>query len=177
MLDAIATRYSNTWTDAGLYAKLPSLDYWNHITDVVNTTGISFVGGGDRDLSAFGDLKSRGYYHCSTAFTASNVYGFNVYSATSDDIGYNAPSKKYGLSIRMVKDAVGITDGATTTYTGNDGKIYTAIAFNELYWTVKNLAETKYRNGTSISEVTDQTAWANLSTGARCVYNNDESNK
>jgi len=40
-------------------------------------------------------------------------------------------------------------------------------------WTTKNLAVTAYSDGTPIPQVTDPTAWANLTTGAWCYYNND----
>lgn len=40
-------------------------------------------------------------------------------------------------------------------------------------WTDENLAVTTYRNGDVIPEVTDQTAWANLTTGAWCYYHNN----
>jgi uncharacterized protein (TIGR02145 family) len=43
-------------------------------------------------------------------------------------------------------------------------------------WTNKNLDVTTYRDGTPIPQVTDPTAWANLTTGAWCYYNNDPSN-
>ena len=33
-----------------------------------------------------------------------------------------------------------------------------------------------YRDGTPIPQVTDPTAWANLTTGAWCYYNNDPAN-
>lgn len=40
-------------------------------------------------------------------------------------------------------------------------------------WMYKNLTVRTYRNGDSIPVVTDPTAWANLTTGAMCWYNND----
>jgi len=40
-------------------------------------------------------------------------------------------------------------------------------------WTTKNLAVTAYSDGTVIPQVSDPTAWANLTTGAWCYYNND----
>ena len=43
-------------------------------------------------------------------------------------------------------------------------------------WTTKNLDVTTYRNGDAIPQVTDPTAWANLTTGAWCYYNNDAAN-
>ena len=43
-------------------------------------------------------------------------------------------------------------------------------------WQTTNLNVITYRDGTPIPEVTDPTAWANLTTGAWCYYNNDQVN-
>lgn len=43
-------------------------------------------------------------------------------------------------------------------------------------WMTKNLDVSTYRNGDAIPQVTDPTAWANLTTGAWCYYNNDAAN-
>jgi uncharacterized protein (TIGR02145 family) len=42
-------------------------------------------------------------------------------------------------------------------------------------WMDKNLDVSTYRNGDTIAYVTDPTAWAALTTGAWCYYNNDPS--
>jgi uncharacterized protein (TIGR02145 family) len=43
-------------------------------------------------------------------------------------------------------------------------------------WMTKNLDVTTYRNGDSIPQVTDPTAWASLTTGAWCYFNNTAAN-
>ena len=43
-------------------------------------------------------------------------------------------------------------------------------------WTVNNLSTCYYRNGDSIPQVQDTTAWENLTTGAWCYYNNNKDN-
>jgi uncharacterized protein (TIGR02145 family) len=43
-------------------------------------------------------------------------------------------------------------------------------------WKVKNLDVTTYRNGDIIPQVTDPTAWINLTTGAWCYYDNNAAN-
>ena len=43
-------------------------------------------------------------------------------------------------------------------------------------WMTKNLDVSTYRNGDAIPQVIDPTAWANLTTGAWCYYNNDAAN-
>ena len=43
-------------------------------------------------------------------------------------------------------------------------------------WATKNLDVTTYSDGTVIPQVTDPSAWANLTTGAWCYSNNDPAN-
>jgi uncharacterized protein (TIGR02145 family) len=43
-------------------------------------------------------------------------------------------------------------------------------------WDIKNLNTNRYSNGDLIPEVTSPSAWAALTTGAWCWYNNDSSN-
>jgi uncharacterized protein (TIGR02145 family) len=48
-----------------------------------------------------------------------------------------------------------------------------AVSICNKEWTTKNLDVDHYRNGDIIPQVTDPTAWSNLTTGAWCYYNND----
>lgn len=54
-----------------------------------------------------------------------------------------------------------------------DGNVYHTVTIGTQVWLVENLKTTKYRNGDPIPNVTDYTAWRNLTTGAQCNYNND----
>ncbi len=51
-----------------------------------------------------------------------------------------------------------------------------AIAIGTQQWMRENLDVLTYRNGDIIPQVTDPTAWAALTTGAWCYYNNDVDN-
>jgi len=53
---------------------------------------------------------------------------------------------------------------------------FTIIAIGTQTWSSQNLDVTTYADGTPIPQVTDPTAWNNLTTGAWCYYNNDPSN-
>ena len=62
------------------------------------------------------------------------------------------------------------------TMTGNDGKTYKTVKIGNQEWIAENLRETKYRDGSAIPVFTDNNQWAQLTTGAWCIYDNDESN-
>jgi uncharacterized protein (TIGR02145 family) len=54
-----------------------------------------------------------------------------------------------------------------------DGNVYQTVTICNQTWTKSNLNVSHYRNGDVIPQVTDQTQWDNLTTGAWCYYNND----
>ena len=54
-----------------------------------------------------------------------------------------------------------------------DGNPIPSIVYGTQEWTVENACPITYRDGTSIPQVTDNTEWQNLTTGAWCYHNND----
>jgi uncharacterized protein (TIGR02145 family) len=68
------------------------------------------------------------------------------------------------------------TSTPCTSVTDIDGNVYNAVAIGTQCWMASNLKTSKYRNGTSISNVTSASSWAALTTGAYCYYNNSSSN-
>jgi uncharacterized protein (TIGR02145 family) len=54
-----------------------------------------------------------------------------------------------------------------------DGNVYQTVVIGKQIWLKENLKTTKFRDGTSIQLVTDNTEWANKTTPAYCWYNND----
>jgi len=52
------------------------------------------------------------------------------------------------------------------TITDIDGNTYATVQIDNQCWMKENLKTTTYRNGTAIPNVTGNTAWSNLSTGA-----------
>jgi uncharacterized protein (TIGR02145 family) len=63
-----------------------------------------------------------------------------------------------------------------------DGNVYRTLVIGDQTWMIDNLRTTKYRDGTPIEHVTNNSEWADLDfgsgiCGAYCWYNNDISNK
>ena len=65
------------------------------------------------------------------------------------------------------------TDNSAGSVTDQDGNSYDYITYGTQIWTVENAEMVTYRDGTPIPQVTDNTEWLNLFTGAWSYYNND----
>ena len=68
-------------------------------------------------------------------------------------------------------------DSSATIVTDIDGNVYQTVIIGDQEWTAENLKVTKYRDGTSITNVTDSSSWRALTTEAYCIYNNNASNE
>lgn len=64
----------------------------------------------------------------------------------------------------------------TGTIKDIDGNIYKTITIGTQVWMAEDLKVTKYRNGDTIPNVTDNNQWNNLKSGAYCDYDNDVNN-
>lgn len=64
---------------------------------------------------------------------------------------------------------------ALSCYSGvvMDGYRYYGVPIGDQCWFAENLRTTVYADGSAIPEVTGNSAWAGLATGARCSYDND----
>jgi uncharacterized protein (TIGR02145 family) len=161
--------------------KETGLTYWyTPNTGATNEVGFNARGAGIRygNTGVFMGLTNWCYWINSNGWTTQCQFKSVTYNSADGYEGWQNEwhSKASGNSIRLVKDSTTLTHGQTGTYTGNDGKVYRTICIDTQEWLADNLAETKYRNGDSIPEVTDNAAWVVLTTGARCAYNNDENN-
>ncbi|HHS14246.1 MAG TPA: hypothetical protein ENN03_10840 [bacterium] len=117
---------------------------------------------GDGDTSSWSSLSSR-----SRSYSSAGTYLVKALARCATNTGI--------VSSWSAGKSVTITESFFGTMTGNDGKTYQTIKIGNQWWMMENLKETKYRNGDAIPNVTDDTEWAGLSTGARCAYNNSES--
>ncbi len=57
-----------------------------------------------------------------------------------------------------------------------EGNTYKTVYIGTQHWMAENLKVSKYSDGTTIPNITDNTQWNNLTTGAWAYYNNDAGN-
>jgi uncharacterized protein (TIGR02145 family) len=69
-----------------------------------------------------------------------------------------------------------VSFGTTGTVTDIDGNVYQTVKIGDQWWMAENLKVTHYRNGDTIPNVTDPSAWNVLTTGAYCAYDNNIAN-
>ena len=70
-------------------------------------------------------------------------------------------------------NSIPIDTTTNSSITDADGNVYTSVTIGTQEWMTENLRTTKYSDGTSIPNVTDDAEWGNLSTGAWSHYDND----
>lgn len=81
--------------------------------------------------------------------------------------------KKYLLFSFILISCFSVFSQTVTDY---DGNVYNTINIGTQVWMKQNLKVTHYNNGDPIANVTDNTAWSSLTTGAYCEYNNTVAN-
>ena len=96
----------------------------------------------------------------------------------SSTVAFNVVTPTTTTSYNLIS----VTDENTKATTDFSGKTATVTILSDYVtigtqvWTNKNLDVTTYRDGTVIPQETDPTAWANLTTGAWCYYENNSTN-
>lgn len=162
--------------------KLPAIT----TTDVSSITSNSAIGGGNITSDGGSTVLTSGLcWSTSQNPTVSDnktTNGSIIGTFASSITGLNGNTTYY---IRAyAKNKIGTTYGNQVSFTtlsnivtDADGNNYNFIQIGTQVWMTENLKTTKYNDGTSIPNITDNTAWNALSTPAYCWYNNDIANK
>ena len=137
---------------------------------------------------AFGTLLSASQLNATADVSGSFVYtpapdtklntGLNQdlkVDFTPEDLSaYNTISKtvKINVTYRGISNAIFNPVLSYGSVTDIDGNIYKTITLGTQTWMAENLRTTRYRNGDTLPEVTGNSSWKNLTTGAYCNYEN-----
>ena len=94
--------------------------------------------------------------------TSNTTYYVRAYATNNSGTAYGSE-----MSFTTQQDSI-VTD--------IDGNVYHTVTIGTQMWLVENLKTTKYSNGDPIPNITDDTEWNLLKTGAYCNYNNNSNN-
>ena len=83
----------------------------------------------------------------------------------------NAKGTSYGNEVSFTTSS-----NSSVTITDIDGNSYKKVTIGTQTWMAENLRTSKYSDGTVIPNITVNTIWSNLTTGAWSYYNNDAAN-
>ncbi|MBS4060163.1 MAG: hypothetical protein KG029_07185 [Bacteroidetes bacterium] len=138
--------------------------------------GLEIHGGGQRSAAgAYSLLSQRARIWTSTPVSAFPELNWllNLYY-DSETVDFYGAEEKFGACIKPVRNAnateLNYFDGELieNAYQDGDGLNYNAVKVGSLVWVVGSLKSGKFQNGTSISRVETNSAWAALTTPAYC---------
>jgi uncharacterized protein (TIGR02145 family) len=167
---AIRTGSPSPYTsDAGI--RMKAAETWtssNWTGD--NSSGFKAFGSGVREYTGlfFGKGERSQFW----ASDPSGSYGY-VRGLEYDrpDLTYdNTVSKKYGSSVRCIKDSTILEEGQTGTLTDVDGHIYQTKCIGGIEIMLSNLRVEHYNDGTPIPNIKYDEAWSADVDGAMCYY-------
>jgi len=151
----------------GVYVIQVTGNEYEYSTKLLNSSGtqskpeIGYIG--TEKPSAFGQQKSK----------SSILGGITMPYTAGDQLLYKAVSGNYSTIVTDVPTGSKITNFNFVACTDADGNNYTVVTIGTQTWMAENLKTTKYRNGDPILNVTENTSWNSLTTGAYCWYDND----
>ena len=143
-----------------------------------NTTRFTMVNTKRRESNGSFDSAYEGSPVWTTTEAGSNAYYRHVGGGSVAAYNQNDGNKKSGYGVRCLRDATAgeqlLADGTfLEDVTDLSGNIYNTVKLGTQVWFRQHLKTTKYNDNTDITNVTDNTAWGSLTTGAYCTYNNE----
>ena len=148
----------------------------NTITDISALCGGNISNDGGVNITERGVCWST--VHNPTITDNKTNDGINIGSYSSTMSGL-IPNTTYYVRA-FATNSVGTSYGnelTYKTYTGTvtdvDGNVYYTVTIGTQIWMGANLKVIHYRDGTPIANVTDNSLWASMTTGAYCLFNNE----
>jgi uncharacterized protein (TIGR02145 family) len=103
------------------------------------------------------------YGSTATNLLPNTVYYIRAYAS-------NSAGTAYGQDVEVN------TATFSPPVTDIDGNVYGTVVIGTQTWMAENLKTTRYRDGSSIAYVLDNTTWSSLNSGAWSFYNHDNAN-
>ena len=150
------------------------------VTTTVTAIDVTAASSGGNITSDGGSIKT---YRGVVWSTASNPT-VTLDTKTKDGTGMGSFSSSLkGLTANTTyylrayaTNGVGTVYGSEVSFVTLKSPFSSEVTIGTQIWMTRNLKVLTYRNGDTIPQVTDMAAWAALTTGAWCYYNNDSSN-
>jgi len=111
-----------------------------------------------------------GFYSIITGLTMGTTYYVKAYAIKGGTVYYGNELSFSPLTLGLPSPGPG--DG---TVTDIDGNIYHTRTYGTQVWMIENLKTTRYRDGVIIPNITDNSTWSSLTSGAYCDYDNNPS--
>jgi len=158
---------------------------------IINITNTSAISGGNISNSGGGDITARGIVwntspnpttanNSTTNGNGNGNYTSNLTGLTANTTYYvrayatNSAGTAYGNELSFTTGSGLLNPNLTYgSMTDQDGNTYATIVIGTQEWMAENLRTTSYANGDPIPNITNNTQWSNLTTGAWSHYNND----
>ncbi len=147
------------------------------ITEIEAQCGGNITSDGGEVITARGVCWSTGSTPTITDNITSDGTGTGSFTSSINGLITNTHYYVRSYATNSVGTGYGsIRSFTTAAITDFDGNAYQAVIIGTQVWMAENLKVTHYRNGDAIPNVTGNTEWQNLSSGAYCEYNNDVNN-
>jgi uncharacterized protein (TIGR02145 family) len=145
----------------------------SNITLTTATSGGNITSDGGADITARGLVwNTSSNPTISLATKTTDGTGIGLFTSNLTNL---TPNTTYYFRA-YATNSVGTAYGNEVTFTTLENEPLPSVTIGTQIWSSRNLDVTTYRDGTPIPQVTDPTQWANLTTGAWCYINNDQSN-
>jgi len=128
---------------------------------------ISFAGNGASTV--VDSVKVENLTQCAdTTLSGSDILQCN----TGDTLKLTGKSGNYRTVVMLVPNQNQTVTFTFVDCTDADGNHYAVVQIGTQLWMAENLKATKYRDGTSIPNLSDSALWHNATTGGYCDYHN-----
>lgn len=129
---------------------------------------------GSKQLNAISDVPGVFVYTPSNREMLSEGLNqeLSVVFKPTESSAYSTASKTVFINVTPGSSAIFNSGLTYDTVSDIDNNVYKIITIGTQTWMAENLRTTKYRNGEEIAEVTSNTAWKDLTSGAYSNYEN-----